>query len=362
MGRPFGIPIYVSPTWFVVAALITWWYAPVVQHRLPQIGAGSYGVAFCFAVLLYLSVLVHELSHSVVAQRYGLPVRRITLYMLGGVSEIEEEPQTPGREFLVAFAGPLLSVVLAVISYLIYAYTAVSGVPEVLVYELALSNMAVGVFNLLPGLPLDGGRILRAGVWKLTGKPMAGTLAAAWAGRILAICVLCVPFVAASARGTDPAWSSVLWATVLAGFIWLGASQSLRLVRIRERLPSLQARRLARRAMPVTADVPLAEAMRRAEQAQAGAIVIVDHEGAPLALVNDAAVRATPDHRRPWITASTVARALQPGLRISADLAGRQLVEAIRSAPAPEYLLVEPDGSVFGVLVTADLDRAFAGA
>jgi Zn-dependent protease len=93
MGKPFGIPVYVSWTWFLVAAFITWLFGDTFRLMLPEIStAAAYGVAFAFAVLLYVSVLLHELAHSVLAQWYGLPVRRITLYLLGGVSEIEKEP------------------------------------------------------------------------------------------------------------------------------------------------------------------------------------------------------------------------------------------------------------------------------
>ena len=98
IGRPFGVPVYVSPTWFLVAALITYGFAPNVENQVPGIGQWQYAVSFAFAVLLYLSVLVHELSHTVVALRAGLPVRRISLYLLGGVSEIEKPAPTPGRE------------------------------------------------------------------------------------------------------------------------------------------------------------------------------------------------------------------------------------------------------------------------
>lgn len=361
MGRPFGIPVYVSPSWFLIAALLTWWYAPIVRHEVPGIGNARYLVAFAFAVLLYVSVLVHELSHSVVARSYDLPVRRITLYLLGGVSEIEEEPQTPGREFCVAVAGPALSLVLALIGLLARHFVPMNGVTAVLVDEVTLANAVVGVFNLLPGLPLDGGRMLRAVVWKLTDRPGTGTVAAGWAGRVLAVAVAAIPFVVATATGGQPDWRSVIWTAFLAGFIWLGASQSIRVDRIRARLPFLRARALARRAVPVTTDLPLAEAIRRAGQSQAGAMVVVNGQGDPLALVNESAVAATPERRRPWVTVDSVARALVPGLTISADLAGRELLEAMRRVPASEYLLTEGDGKIYGVLVASDVDRVFVG-
>ncbi|RJL36009.1 site-2 protease family protein [Bailinhaonella thermotolerans] len=359
MGSPFGIPIYVSPTWFIVAILITLWFEPVVQARLHTSNLGGYLIAFVFAVLLYVSVLLHELAHCVVARMFGLPVRRITLYLLGGVSEIEKEPQTPGREFWVAFAGPLLSLGLAGAGFVFDRFLADDSVVGVLVLQLWFANLVVGVFNLLPGLPLDGGRLLRAGVWKITRNPGSGTVAAAWVGRGLALLLALTPFLLGLLTGAFD-FVMVIWAAILSAFIWFGATQALQSARVQARLPHVQARALARRAIPVTADLPLAEAMRRAHEARAGALVVVDPAGTPLALVNEAAVTATPEHRRPWVTAGSVARTLEPGLTLPADLSGEALIEAVRRNPAGEYLLVEPGGGVYGVLSTSDLEHVFA--
>ncbi len=123
----------------------------------------------------------------------------------------------------------------------------------------------------------------------------------------------------------------------------------------------MSARRLSRQAIPISADVPLSEAVRRAQGAGARALVVVDHENTPTAIVSEAAVQATPEERRPWIEVGTLARTLEPSMVLSADLAGMDLIKAVQQAPASEYLLTEADGQVFGVLATADLDIAFAG-
>jgi len=359
LARPFGIPVYISPYWFVIAGIFIFVYANDLASTLH--GSTRFVVAAAFVVLLYLSVLVHELSHSVVARGYGLPVRRILLYPLGGFSEIEQEPQTPGREFLVSAAGPALSLLLAAGGYGLRYVVSAGTIGGTLVAQLMWANLVVGVFNLLPGLPLDGGRMLRAVIWKVTGRPGTATIAAAWAGRALAVglFVLVLAPPVESRIGGD--MITVVWLAVIAAFMWTGAGQAIKATRVRERVPTLQARRLARKAVSVAADTPLAEAIRRADENQARAVVVVDHDDKPIAILNETAVMATPPQRRPWIEAGALARTLEPSLVLPADLSGMALLDAIRRAPASEYLLVEPSGEVYGVLAARDVDLAFAG-
>lgn len=367
MGRPFGVPVYVAPSWFLVAALITWVFGGQLDRVLPQLGAARYLVSLFFAVAFYASVLVHELAHTVAALRFRLPVRRIQLQFFGGVSEIERESESPGREFVLAFVGPLLSLVLSGVFYLGLRVVTPGTVPGVLLAGLMVSNLIVAIFNLLPGLPLDGGRMLRAVVWKLSGNAMTGTTAAAWTGRALAIAVLIGLPLLSYAGGQSTATradslTDALLAAILAAIIWTGAGNSLRMARLRERLPDLRARTLTRRAVPVSAETPLSEALRRANEAGARALVVVDGQGDATGLVREAAIVTVPEHRRPWVAVSGLTQELRPGMRVSAELAGEDLLEALRAAPASEYLVVEPTGEIYGVLATSDVERAFVAA
>ncbi|HZZ54268.1 MAG TPA: site-2 protease family protein [Trebonia sp.] len=357
VARPFGIPVLVSPYWFVIAGVFIVIYANDLSNSLH--GNIRFVVAAAFVVLLYLSLLVHELAHSVVALGFGLPVRRILLYPLGGVSELDKEPETPAREFLVSAAGPALSLALGAVGWAL-SLVITHGISNSLVRLLMYANIIVGIFNLLPGLPLDGGRVLRAIIWKFTGKPATATIAAAWAGRALAIALLLViPFYDSRLAGGITV--GTLWVAVIAGFMWIGAGQSIRATKFRERLPELQARRLARRAISVPATMPLAEAIRQADESRARAVVVVDHDSKPIAILNEAAVMATPPQRRPWVDAGSMARSIEPDMILPADISGMALLEAIKRAPASEYLLVEPSGQVYGVLAARDLDHVFAG-
>jgi CBS domain-containing protein len=186
-------------------------------------------------------------------------------------------------------------------------------------------------------------------------------VAAAWAGRVIAVALIAVPLTLAMTRGQSQSLMSMVWLAVIAAFMWVGAGQAIRATRLRERLPGLQARRLARKAIPIPASLPLAEAIRRADETNARALVVVDHENTPIAIVNESAVTATPPQRRPWIEAGTLARKLDPSLVLPADLSGMALLDAVRKAPASEYLVVDQTGQVYGVLAASDLDSAFAG-
>lgn len=367
IARPFGVPVDVTPTWFLVAGLITYGFAATVERAVPGIGDWKYAVSLAFALLLYLSVLVHELSHTLVALQGGLPVRRISLHLLGGVSEIERPAATPGREAGIAVAGPLISLVLAVVGYGVGELLEPNTVGRLLARALMVSNLVVGVFNLLPGLPLDGGRILAAGVWRLTGRRHRGLVVAAWIGRGVAVAVLMLPFALAAGRvgrggmvdvvdAVDVV--DVLWGALLGAFIWAGATQSLQHAGMQERLPALSARSLTRRAIPVEVSVPLAEALRRAHEAGARGLVCVDAGGEPVGLVVEAAVRAVPAARRPWVPVGDLSRRIEPGHRVSAELAGEELVRVLTGQPASEYLVVEDNGDIYGVLATADVERA----
>jgi len=361
IGEIGGVDVLVRSSWLIVAALISVLIAPAIEQVEPGIGNGKYLAGVAFAVLLYLSVLLHEMSHALMAKRYGLPVRSITLHFLGGVTEIEGEPDTPGREFGVSVVGPLTSLAVG-FAFLLLHPVVPDGLLRLAVDALAGANLIVGLLNLVPGLPLDGGRVLRAAVWRATGNPHRATIVAGWGGRVAALLAFAFPLAQEPLTGRPASITDYVLAFVIAFFLWSGATGAIVSAKVRRRLPALRARSLARRTLTVPHDLPLAEAVRQAQEAKAGSIVVLGIDGTASGIVNEAAVLATPEERRPWVAVSTVARSVQPGLRLPADISGEPLVRAMQRTPASEYLLVEPDGGIFGVLVSEDVDRAFAAA
>ena len=188
IGRFFGISIRLHYSWFIIFVLITWAlagsYFPSVY---PDWGSFAYlAVGFATSILFFLSVLVHELAHSLVAKREGIPVESITLFVLGGVAKIEREPDKPSTEFQVAIAGPVTSLVISGIFWIIWATVRGSSEPgTALAFWLGWTNAILAAFNLIPGFPLDGGRVLRAIAWWRTGNFKSATRTATNIGRVV---------------------------------------------------------------------------------------------------------------------------------------------------------------------------------
>jgi len=196
LGSVFGVDVFVRASWFVIALIIASLLEPRIESVHPGLGIWKYVAGVGFAVLLYGSILLHEMSHALVAQRAGLPVRSITLEFLGGSTHIDAEAKTAGQEFRIAVVGPLTSLAVGGAALLVLLWTEPSGLTELAVQGLAGTNLVVGVLNLVPGLPLDGGRVLRAAVWRLRGNMHTGTIVAAWGGRVTAVLALAYPVLA----------------------------------------------------------------------------------------------------------------------------------------------------------------------
>ncbi|MDQ4078661.1 MAG: site-2 protease family protein [Chloroflexota bacterium] len=201
LGRLFGININIDWSWFFIFLLVTWNLGAVFTQSHPQWGALNWLIAVLASILFFASVLAHELAHSLMARAQGLPVRNITLFLFGGVSNIERDPPSPKAEFLIAVVGPITSIVLGFL-FLLLAGLATPGMGEAvgdpmnmlaqlnplatLLFWLGPINIILGIFNLIPGFPLDGGRILRSILWAATDNLRRATRWAARVGQAIA--------------------------------------------------------------------------------------------------------------------------------------------------------------------------------
>lgn len=193
----FGIEIRLDLSWFIIFALLAYYFGfQYFPSVLPGTSSGILALVTIITIILFFSsVLVHEISHSLIAKSQGNPVKRITLFLFGGMAQIEKEPETAKGEFIMAIAGPAASFILGIIFGIIWFFTRSIGVISEPVKYLAIINIVLGVFNMLPGFPLDGGRVLRSIVWKTTGSLQRATFVASTAGRIIGFLLIGVGIV-----------------------------------------------------------------------------------------------------------------------------------------------------------------------
>ena len=369
LGRPFGVPLLLAPSWFIFAAVIVWVFSPVVRDVVP--GPAAYLVAFSYALLLLASVLLHEIAHALAAKWSGLKVTGIVLNVWGGHTSFTDGGIGPGRSLVIAVVGPVTNGVIALLAHQVGEQVrdqpGSSGVVGLLLGALTLSNLLLAVFNLLPGLPLDGGHALEAVVWRLRGDRLSGTVAAGWTGRVLAVVLFLLALVGPRLLGWEVSLTNVVWAGLVGALLWQGASQGLQHAQQRRRVPLLSARALQRPAIGVSQRATVEEVVLAARAAiDAGAtrgsprdlaVVLVTDDGVPVAVVDTAALQQVPPERRTSLGAGATARALPPRAWLPDDLAGEDLLAAVTARPG-EHVVVDRTGRVLGLLTTGDVVSA----
>jgi Zn-dependent protease/CBS domain-containing protein len=240
VGRLFGIPLRVHLSWLVVFGLVSWSLAAgYFPAQLPDLPVWSYWVkAIVAAAMFFVSIVLHELGHSLVARHHGIGITSITLFVFGGVSQMKEEPRQPRQELQIAIVGPIISLGLAVLFGILAVLGETGGEPttlRVVLSYLAAVNLLVAVFNMLPAFPLDGGRILRAVLWLRSGDRLRATTTAARTGRGLALGLIALGILrlfAGNAFG--------VWLVLIGWFIMQAAGASLAQASLRHALGGLR--------------------------------------------------------------------------------------------------------------------------
>jgi len=316
-------------------------------------------LALTFSVLFYLSILGHELGHAWSARLFGYPVHSITLWVLGGYTSFERRIPSAWRDGVISASGPISSVLIGVLWWLV-ALSPLATDPRVegVAVALAVSNIFLGAWNALPGLPLDGGSVLRSIIWGIGRDEHRATVIAAWAGRVVAVLVFVVPLYLIARQGRQPDIASVAFSGLIAAYLFVGASEALKRARLMSRVPSLQARALVRPAVVVPHDLPLSEALRRLQETGARSIAVSDSTGRVVAVAQEDAVSAVPEERRPWVPVSSVAATLDPSASLHVALGGDLLLRAMQDVPAADYAVHDDTGTVVGILTTKDVEKA----
>jgi Zn-dependent protease len=235
IGSLLGIPLFLDPSWFFILVFLTIIHGLELSRSFESAIAWSGGLVM--ALLLFGSVLLHELGHSLVARSQGIKVNSITLFIFGGVASIDRESKTPGEAFQVAIAGPAVSLLLFALLYSLAQALPTSSLAQVLAIDLARINCVLALFNLIPGLPLDGGQVFKAAVWKLSGNRFQGVRWAAKTGQFLGGSAVAFGLVLVLLTGQ---WNAV-WLALIGGFVFRNASIYNRITTLQETLLQLTA-------------------------------------------------------------------------------------------------------------------------
>lgn len=351
LGRVMGIPIVINPSWFLIFALVVVALGSQFSSQYPSWAAWErWGVSLITTLLFFASVLAHELCHSIVAVRKGIPVRGITLFMLGGVSQISREASRPGTELLIAIVGPLSSLALGgiFVGLTLLVGSSSQHLHGVLA-QLGLTNLSLGVFNLAPAFPLDGGRALRALLWQATnsfGRAtfMAGRVSQALAGALilggLAVALVSRPF--------SP--FTGLWAALIGWFIFGSATASLRQQRQDQILRSLRAQDVMAPAGPaVPSDTTVLRAMELVLLPPSQPCLLVTSDSTVIGVLTFGALRKVPKEQRAGAPISSLTTPLHRLRTMAPGDPAAQAVELLQGAPEGVVLVVEGP-SVLGVI------------
>ena len=361
IGRIFGIDIRIHWSWLAIFFLLLWWLA---EGFFDDVNAYSHWSSVerwlasgITTILFFVSILLHELSHSLVARRLGLPVHSITLFIFGGVSSLTQEPDSPGQEFKMAIVGPLMSFALGILAAAIAAGLWANGlddtVPGAVAAYLAFINIAVGIFNMLPGYPLDGGRVLRASLWARTNNMLRATRWASRVGTLIAFGLMALGVLSALAGN----WLGGVWFIVIGWFLRNTSEQAYQQLLYRNTLEGAKVGDIIDRSFEgAPPDIPLSELVNEYILGRGQRCVPVMVEGNLLGLITIGDLRAFPPDE--WATTSAF-RAMTPREQLHTIASDDELMSALELMAASDiHQLPVIDGFAFtGFVTRADVIR-----
>ncbi|MEM9119608.1 MAG: site-2 protease family protein [Cyanobacteria bacterium P01_F01_bin.56] len=363
VGNLFGIPFYVNVSWFLVLALVTWNYGNGLAGAFPSLpGTTPWLLGLLAALLLFASVLAHELGHSFAALKQGIGVNSITLFLFGGLAALEKESTSPGGAFKVAIAGPGVSLALFAALFAMSHLWPLGGAIGAIVSLLTYINLALGVFNLLPGLPLDGGNVVKSIVWRVTGSPHKGLAFASRMGQVIGWLAIAVG--AAAVAGLSPLGN--VWTLLIGWFLLSNANRSAQSASVQQRLAGLTA------ADATTGDSPMV-AQSTSLRAFADDVLlrmvgnwrkflVVDEAGELIGTVSVDALQAVPRDR--WATV-TVAHIMSPERSLTTIVADQSLLEVVQILDEKKLSALavrQENGQLLGLLEKQTIAKLLQGA
>lgn len=356
IGRWFGIPISIDVSWLIIATLVSWSFYALFIDRFPDMET-TYALVLGIgtAMLFFVSVLLHEISHSLMARRLGVPVSGITLFIFGGVTSTEQEAESPGHEFAIAVVGPLTSIALGGVGWVLVNFTGeiLSNAVRFGIGALGWLNVALGVFNMLPGFPLDGGRVLRSILWKASGSLVKATQGAANGGRVLASLLVAFGVFVLFAGNLVG-----LWYAAIGWFLYQAAAGAGREMMVRHLLSDVRASDLM---SPDPVTIPASISLREAVddfflRYDHSAFPVEDDEGDAVGIITLRAVRQVPrdqwEVRQVW----AVMTRLEDACTVDPPTPMSDVVERLRDQDHERVLVID-EGTVIGIITAQDVSR-----
>lgn len=347
IARIHGVPVYVGSSWLILAAVIL----VISTTGASSLMAGLL-LGVLYAVSLLVAVLAHEAGHAVVARMRGLAVARVVADLWGGHTAFDARQTSPGTAAVVAAAGPAVNLLLGVV------FVALGWLPGLgALWTFGFVNLLLAGFNLLPGLPLDGGQLVDAAVWGATGRRDRGLVVAGWSGRVIAVLVATWAVVVPLLRGGRLDFSA-LWMLMVAWFLWQGASAAIRTGGARRALGAVSVAQVTRPAVLLPPHTSLATAL-----GQEAAVVTTDERGRPTLVLVQQEGQAPLGSLDPDLPLSAVVTRFPDGAVVDVDLAAdvTDLVIAIQET-GWAHLVLTRHGSVVGVTDAATIDAAVGAA
>ncbi len=360
VGTLFNIPLFIDNSWFLIVILITI-LSGSDPSRIELVGAsGAWAVGFLYALLLFGSVLLHELGHSLVAQSQGIKVNSIKLFLFGGVASIEKESKTPGGAFRVAIAGPAVSIAIFVLFTLLNQVSNLPPIANLIVTEVAQVNLVLALFNLIPGLPLDGGQIFKAAVWKATNSKTTGIRWAArsgqivgWGGVAFGILIFLTP--GGGLLG--------LWPALIGLFILRNAGAYNRMNTLQEELSKLKTGDAAIRDFRVLdANMSLRQFADECllEDKKNTPVYFASSDGRYRGLVSIEGLRQVERSEWEYRDLHSIARPLLDIPHVSENTPLTEAIQLLEQKSLPRLTVLTPADSVAGTLDRGDIVRALA--
>jgi Zn-dependent protease len=352
-GSLFGIPFYVNPSWFAILALVTWSYGNGLAEQFPTLsGASPLLLGLITALLMFGSVLAHELGHSFVAIKQGIKVDSITLFIFGGLASLEKESETPAGAFWVAIAGPAVSLLLFSVLTAIGLTTNITGPLAAITAVLSMINLSLGLFNLIPGLPLDGGNILKAIVWKVTGNQYKGVKIASIVGQCFGWVAILSGLVPLLLFGSF----DNIWNLLIGSFLLQNAGRSAQFARVQERLTGLTVGDAVTPNSPIiTDDITLREFVdqRTLNGSNWQKFLVTNQSGHLVGELGLDALKNVRSDRWAHTLVSEIMESVTPSTIIISDRPLLQAIEQLESERVTTLSVTNSDGILLGLLEKA---------